>query len=384
MVPNVDFAGETGGEEQPLPTGECVQKPQGGLYGYWHQCEGWLEVSFEAKYKGKSYGGADILYFGIGQTNPDYWTDPDSYEMPLVAACCGPFDYDYPTTEEKVPYVNNCLYDAVQQICIGLPHILRKQAEDTDVGDGKLALEFLADRIQKNASDCRSGLWEGGPPGPHGQAINQLSGTSWSPPKTPATIRIVNSEIYDWTIVSDITDLTKCSGIYDNDPAIVPTAPFSGPGSFLPLAENSSATASGPWFSEGRFTISKETSRATIDHDESGSVLVTGLRLDAEPTSVFIAGHTVAINYARLLLPVILRPSSEGDEWVVGMGDATFTAMLTISGGSRIASMRNADPIVFRHSEGVWEFDPFDLVYEEVGVGQWTLTLDGLDFDSGL
>src|SRR5688500_557681 len=111
-IPNVDFAGETGGEEQSLPTGECIQKPRDGLHGYWHQCEGWLEASFEVKYNNKSYGGTDILTFGPGQTNPDYWTDPDSYELPLVAACCGPFDYENPTTQEKVPYVNNCLYDA--------------------------------------------------------------------------------------------------------------------------------------------------------------------------------------------------------------------------------------------------------------------------------
>jgi hypothetical protein len=103
------------------------------------------------------------LNFGVGQTNPDYWTDPDSYELPLVAACCGPFDYENPTTQEKVPYVNNCLYDAVQQICIGLPHFLRKQAEETNVGDGKLALEWLADRIESNAEECRSGLWGGRP-----------------------------------------------------------------------------------------------------------------------------------------------------------------------------------------------------------------------------
>lgn len=119
FAPNVDLAGEAGGEEQPLPTGECIQEPDGRFYGYWHQCDGWIEISFDAEYNGHGYTGTDILNFGAGQKNPDYWTEPDSYDLPLVAACCGPFDYENPTTEEKIPYVNNCLFDAVEQICVG-------------------------------------------------------------------------------------------------------------------------------------------------------------------------------------------------------------------------------------------------------------------------
>jgi hypothetical protein len=386
-IPNVDFAGDTGGEDQSLPTGQCIQFPDGKSSGYWHQCEGWLEVAFEAEYNGKSYGNSDILNFGAGQTNPDYWTDPDNYELPLVAACCGPFDYENPTTQEKVPYVNNCLYDAVQQICIGLPHFLRKQAEETGVGDGKLALEFLADRIERNTAECRSGLWGGGPPGPEGQAINQLSGTSWAPPNTPATIRIVDSEIHDWTVVGDVPELTECFGIYDNDAAIVPTAPFNVPGTVnggttFFLTQNGSASASGPWSSMGSFTVLAGTSSATFDDDISGAPVVSGLRLDAGAGHVSLAGMSGGLNDARLVLSHILRPSVEGGEHVVNAGDATFTAALALAGQSRIVPMRNADPMVFRYDDGVWEFDPFELVYDEIDVGQWTLTIDGLELGS--
>jgi hypothetical protein len=387
FIPNVDFPGETGGEEQPLPTGECVQYPDGKSSGYWHQCDGWLEVSFEAEYNNKSYGGTDILNFGPGRTNPDYWTDPDSYELPLVAACCGPFDYESPTTQEKVPYVNNCLFDAVQQICIGLPHFLRKQAEEAGAGDGKLALQWLAGRIESNVSECRMGLWAGGPPGPDGQAINQLSGTSWALPNTPATIRIVDSEIYDWTIVGDVPELTECFGIYDNDTAIVPTAPFNGPGTVgggttFFLAHDSSASASGPWGATGWFTVLAGTSSATFDDDALGAPIVSGLRLDADAGHVSLAGESGGPIDARLVLSEILRPSVEGGEHVVNVGDATFTAALSIAGQSRIVPMRNTDPIVFRYDDGVWEYDPFELAYDEMDVGQWTLTIDGLSFSA--
>ncbi len=385
-IPNVDFAGESGGEEQPLPAGECIQFPDGKSSGYWHQCEGKLEISFKAQYKGKTHGGTDILSFGPGRTNPDYWTDPDSYELPLVAACCGPFDYESPTSQEKVPYVNNCLYDAVQQTCIGLPHFLRKRAEETSVGDGKLALQWLAARIEKNASACRSALWAGGPPGPDGQAPNQLSGTSWSPPNTPATIQIVYSEIYDWTSVGNVPELTECFGIYDNDTAIVPTAPFKGPGPVcgktFPLAHNGSATASGPWESMGSFTILADTSAATFGQDDFDALVVLGMRLDADAGNVSFAGESGGLDNARLVLSEILHPSIEGGEHVVNIGAARFTAALSIAGESRIVPMRNTDPIVFRHDDGVWEFDPFELVYDETGVGQWSLTIDRLEFSA--
>jgi hypothetical protein len=262
----------------------------------------------------------------------------------------------------------------VQQICIGVPHFLRKQAEETPVGDGKLALEWLAGRIENDTTDCIWGLWEGGPPGPDGQAINQLAGTTWMPPNTPATLRIVHSEIYDWTTVGDVPELTQCFGFYDNDTAIVPTAPFQDPGTVgggttFFLTQNSSASASGPWGSLGLFTVSRDTSSATFNSGSFGEPVVSGLRLDAD-------------HDARLVLSNILRPTIEGGEHVVNAGDAEFTAALAISGESRIVSMRNIDPMIFRDDDGVWAFDPFDLVYEEVGVGEWTLAIDGLEFSS--
>jgi hypothetical protein len=254
-------------------------------------------------------------------------------------------------------------------------------------GEGKLALKWLADRVEKNTADCVWGLWEGGPPGPDGQAVNQLSGTSWMPPNTPATIRIVDSEIYNWTTVGDVPELTECSGVFDNDTAIVPTAPFRGSGTvnggttFL-LAQNTSASAEGPWSSSGTFTILADTSSATIAYDPFGAPVVSGLRLDAGPGRVSFADVPDVVDESRLVLSNVLRPSVEGGEYVVNVGEANFTAALAIGGESRIVSMRNTDPMVFRHDDGEWQFDPFDLVYDEEGIGQWTLALDGLDFSS--
>ena len=57
------------------------------------------------------------------------------------------------------------------------------------------------------------------------------------------------------------------------------------------------------------------------------------------------------------------------------------TVTVKVEGESRIVDFTNADPIVFRQTRvGNWEFDPFDLTYDEPGIGTWTLSFDGLLF----
>lgn len=98
--PDVDLPAE-GEPPVLLPSGECVQIPKPGVFGYTHQCDGRTRLSVEAR--GEVYD--EYFEFGPGQVNADYWLDPDSYELPLVAACCGPFNYQNPTLDEKMPYI---------------------------------------------------------------------------------------------------------------------------------------------------------------------------------------------------------------------------------------------------------------------------------------
>ena len=144
FMPDVDLpSGETGDEPDPvaLSTGQCVQIPKPHLYyGYVHQCEGSVGLSYQTKSKSGSY----FFSFGPGAENPSLWIDPDSYDLPLVAACWRPVRLRKSEFRAKLPYLNSCLVDTVQQTCHGLPHLLRKAAEESGSSTEKLALKAAA------------------------------------------------------------------------------------------------------------------------------------------------------------------------------------------------------------------------------------------------
>lgn len=190
--------------------------------------------------------------------------------------------------------------------------------------------------------------------------------------------------MHDWTEVGDVPELTQCSGFYDNDTAVIPTAPFSVPGvvggTNSILAEAGSATAYGPWLSMGAFEIVADRSRLSVGHDPSGALVVSGLTLEAAPSVVSVAGERGWIEHARLTLARPLYPSFVGGEHVVAANDALFIAAIGLAGESRVVRMYNVDPLVLRERSGVWEVDPVELGYDEVDVGQWSLSIDGLEF----
>lgn len=295
FAPHVDLPGtDTGGDEPTpvlLPTGQCMQIPNEYVYGYTHQCSGSIRVSFDAS----GHLGEDAFEFGPGASNPDYWLEPDSYEKPLVAACCGPFNYlpedDGITTEEKLPYVTNCLFDAVQQICHGLPYFLRKQAAETSNLIARDTINSLADAVEQGNSECIKNLYGAGAPGPNGTLTNQLDGTSWSPTNN-ATFTIEETWIDGWTREGDVTWDT-CYGIFDNDDAVIPTAPFQSPGTVAvadaTLMPGTTMTGTGPAWSSATIVPSSGTLR--IGHMANGGAQIDGLRLHAENSTASVDGE---------------------------------------------------------------------------------------------
>src|SRR5690606_38223027 len=155
-----------------------------------HQCAGQLELSFDIQ---DETGEANFV-FGPDASNPSLWLEPDSYDLPLVAACCGAFDYDSPTSEQKTPYAINCLADGVQQVCTALPHLLRREAAKLDPISEEIVKNF-ADDIEDEAPECWDALW--GAFDPEG-TWNMVTDTSWSP-KSGATITLNWLEVTDWT-----------------------------------------------------------------------------------------------------------------------------------------------------------------------------------------
>jgi hypothetical protein len=382
FAPNIDLpSGETDGDPDPvyLPTGECIQFPQPYVYGYVHQCEGSARLKFVAGPK----DGEDFFTFGPGQSNPAYWLEPDDYDLPLVAACCGPFNYEEPTSVQKRPYINNCLADAAQQICHAIPYFLRRQAEKADGLIEKALIISAAKDAESKAGECLLSLWSGGPTV---DEPTRLLNRTWSPSKN-VTFTLVDAEVTDWTKEGDVAWNT-CSGFYDNDPAVIPTAPFQIPGTIGMsqgfLAPGTAMTGSGPFESTVTVSPSTHDSSLTISFVADGALHITGLRLEAGPATARVNGEDVKIRRSSVLLRDVLEPQLAGGEYTVDIGAAYFTVTVVTDGDSRIIDFTNSDPIVFRlNTRGDWEFDPFDLVYVEQGIGTWTLAFNGMLFQPG-
>lgn len=379
VFPDVDLpSGETEGEPDPVlvPPGECLSFPKAYAYGYVHQCEGTIQLKFTAQ----NDSGEDAFTFGPGASNPTYWIEPDSYDLPLVAACCGPFDYDNPTFEQKAPYLNNCLFDAAQQVCRAIPHFLRRQAEMADDLITEALINAAANDAEKKHDECLTKLWNGGPAE---ENPTRLIGTSWSP-RSDVTITLVDAEVYDWTEAGEV-EWNTCAGFYDNDTAVIPTAPFQVPGSIAMtqanLAPGTTMSGTGPGGVTAIVLPSTINSSLTLAHMGDGTLRVSGLRLEAGPSAVSFNGDDFMLERSSVLLGEVMAPRVAGGEYTMDIGDAHFVVTAVFEGDSRIVNFSNTDPIVFRRTRlGDWEFDPFDLSYDEPGIGTWTLSFDGLLF----
>jgi hypothetical protein len=376
-IPDVDLPDDES-EAVPLPAGQCLQQPYLNTYGYVHQCEGVIRLGFDAG----SYAGEDSFEFGPGKTNPLYWVDPDSYELPLVAACCGPFDYVNSTTEEKLPYVNNCLVDSVQQICHAIPYLLRRQAERSNDAVKKLALNSLANDVEGKAGECLNGLWGGGA---SDETPNRLIGTTWAP-KQNVTFTLIEAEITDWTEAGEV-EWNTCSSMFENDPAVIPTAPFEVPGTVgrtnATLLASAPAMGTGPGNSSAAFMPTPAHSTLTLAHDLDGAVHVSGLRLVADPSSRE-SDAELALTHASLTLRNVAATRAEDGQHSVEAGQAHFIAALAFEGDSRIVDMTNTTAMVLRENlEGDWELGPFELSYSDPVSGAWTLSLGQMSFRPG-
>jgi hypothetical protein len=368
-TPDVDLPDDES-ETVLLPPGQCVQQPHMQTYGYVHQCEGVIRIGFEAQ----SHTGEDSFEFGPGKTNPLYWVDPDSYELPLVAACCGPFDYDDATTEEKLPYVNNCLADSVQQICHGIPYLLRRQAEHTNDILRKHALNNLANNVEGKAGECLLALWGGGA---SEDTPNRLVGTTWAP-KQNITFTLIEAEIADWTEAGEV-EWNTCFSMFENDPAVVRTVPFEVPGTIAvtnaSLIASDTATGTGPGGLTAAFMPSPARSTLTLAHGPDGEVQVSGLRL--------VADAELPLTHASLTLRNVAATRAVDGQYAIDPGQAHFVAMVAFDGDSRVVDMTNTSSIVLREtSAGNWALQPFELVYAEPESGVWTLSVGQLAFQS--
>lgn len=300
-----------------------------------------------------------------------------------MAACCGPFDYINPSTEEKIPYVNNCLFDSVQQLCHGLPYFIRKRAMMSDKIWEKEALNSIANTIENKAGECLDSLWGTGSPGPDGSQVNELAGTTWSPIQD-LTFTLDLVTVDDWTQEGEVT-WTECGGIYDNDDAIIPTAPFTVPGSIrattLPLRTRATMTGSAPGLIASSIEVNVAESSLTIAIDDSTATLVTGLRLESAASVIQTDAGELTLTRASLTLRDVMAPMVKNGFYLVPSGRAQFVAAVAFEGDTRIVDVTNRGPIILRQVEEMtWSLESFEVAYIEPGFGRWSLSFDGMTF----
>ncbi len=148
------------------------------------------------------------------------------------------------------------------------------------------------------------------------------------------------------------------------------------------LGPGTTVIGSGPAGVSGTLIPAPTHSALTIAEMLDGTIRVTGLQLQAGPATVGTSDLRLVLERSSLGLQQVLVPDSAGGEHLVDVGAAKFVVTTTFEGGSRAVTFTNVDPIVFRQvASGGWEFDPFDLSYDEPGIGTWALSFDGMLFE---
>jgi hypothetical protein len=135
------------------------------------------------------------------------------------------------------------------------------------------------------------------------------------------------------------------------------------------------------WSTKWTIIPSKGRSSLSLVESEDGNLVVNGLRIEAEASTVALGESGVALRRSSMILHDIMVPRTDYGAYVVDAGEASFVATIIFDGFSRMIEFMNADPIVFReYATGDWEFEPFDATCNDPGSGTWTIRLDRIFF----
>ena len=244
--------GESGVEEDDFKAdGYCLVGETEGVKGYRHHCGGTLafEVEGQYHYLGNWYPTSFGMDIGFGPSFADDWlVDDDTYDHPLVAACCGgPMDFDNENSEYFDAYQLNCALDGVQQLCAAIPRYF-KSLGDNSTGVRQQRYYEIATYLNDGAvqEDCVFSIYEEADPD------NVINGTTW---------QIIDNANADYTLTVDFLEIldidydeppTECKSIYDNDDNVTPLIEFIIGSSVehshsTPVMASSRTTMTWPW-----------------------------------------------------------------------------------------------------------------------------------------
>ena len=105
-----DGGGDGGGPE--INPQDCLLAPVEGRHGYKYWCDGSLELDLEIR------GEEGSIALNFGELMGQYAEDPDTYDNPLVMACCGEIAEGQQNCD--MPQFNACAFDMVEMGCLSI------------------------------------------------------------------------------------------------------------------------------------------------------------------------------------------------------------------------------------------------------------------------
>ncbi len=351
----------------PLPSGYCVTSEDPPYQGIRHQCGGTIDLSITGEAWDTPVDQAIYLNFG-----PE--TPGDSYEHPLVAACCGEYDYEQLASSQPA-YWENCLYDAIQQSCSAVPYYVWDMAEAAAAAN-KLV---LADQLTKLGNDLSSGerqyecinaFWVEGPV----DFFNVITDRHWNP-AYDVWINLDFLEILDVSLPEDPSEWLTCKSIFENDDTVIPDIHPGPVWSTLGLKSGSLDLSGDAILAT---LVPDESSELLIGRDSSGVALLGALQLHGGPTRV--EGVEIERWGIRSLRSVAMVDGGDGSVSIPA-GALSLVAAVVVDGDTLSMPATNHRPMVLRENPDGWAIDGFSVVYTQDNGDAWTLDSSTLVFD---
>lgn len=375
--------GESGVEEDDFKAdGYCLVAAIDGVKGYRHHCGGTMEFEVEGQYHslGSWHPTSFGMDIGFGPTFADDWlVDDDTYDRPLVAACCGgPMDFENTDSNYFNAYQLNCALDGIQQLCSALPRYFKALA-DTAIGVKKLRYYDIAKHLNDDAvqNDCVLSLYEESDPD------NAINGTTW---------RIIDSANANYTLIVEhleILDIdydeppAECKSIYDNDDNVTPLIESLTGSSVEPFTLSAG---------DGQFTNNDDVT-AELDPEpdsvlatsldvSSGALQLVNFALKGSNKTIVVDSipYTVDRWSLRLMTPVT-APRGKDGTYTYPEGRMTILATVFAAGDAISLIGTNATDVTIVGSSSGWLVRGFQVEYNESGtLWSWSQASD-LNFD---
>lgn len=384
-----DGADETGGSEPTAVEGRCLYDPDpmAEVYGYKYQCEGsvGVDIVIEHNFDGSPEVAFLELPFGPG-------VEGDSYETPLVMACCPWYETGPGTSNCSQPHERACLVDLVEQGCKSMAAKIEDYAHERFPGlldaAKRQAVLKVADHVRSHQTDCTSAFGvqtgiaatqptcdEEGNGVPY---LSMLEDGEWTfdPDGAVENVEIAVAQA-DWTGLypnpnDDPYGAVTCISADENDGMVFLEIdpPAGAKRMHLMLG---SVELVGP----GAAGVGELGSASTlvVASASAGTASVEDLALhSAGAAAVLVGDMIVPVSDFHVRLWDRAPAVVEGSMLLVPPGSARFAVSATAFGESRVRTATNATAIVVTKEAGSWRTSAFSLGYSLAGE-PWSLVV---------